>query len=331
MPQYSPDCRITIHQHFLLTQKPRHKIPPRNTADNSPRLTRGHRVPALLACRWQILRRTLAYALAVTAIGLSGITVAVAQVPGMPTGLSVNIDETGNNRVSLNWTAPSGTVTGYKIEVSTDYYGILTGNQSTDEWGVVESNTGGTNTSYTHGNIGVLPSLQLCYRVSAINTNGTGAPSSAVCDTASTTQNEPELVAPDPLTATYPIIVKGDVIEMTFDENLNTNSNAEPAEVQFSVFVDGFNSQPRVETVEIMGAKVILTLDVVDAIRNTDRVTIRYRPPTHRFDGDGNQIVFLPSASNSLAKFERETGQCDSEPRNPKPDAGASDGDVGAG
>lgn len=28
MPQYSPDCRITIHQHFLLTQKPRHKIPP---------------------------------------------------------------------------------------------------------------------------------------------------------------------------------------------------------------------------------------------------------------------------------------------------------------
>ena len=306
MPQYSPDCRITIHQHFLLTQKPRHKIPPRNTADNSSRPARGHRVPALLACRWQILRRILAYALAVTAIGLSGITVAVAQVPGMPTGLSVNIDETGNNRVALNWAAPSGTVTGYKIEVSTDYYGILTGNQSTDEWGVVESNTGGTSTSYTHGDIGILPSLQLCYRVSAINTNGTGAPSSAVCDTASTTQNEPELVAPDPLTATYPIIVKGDVIEMTFDENLNTNSNAEPAEVQFSVFVDGFNSQPRVETVEIMGAKVTLTLDVVDAIKNTDRVLIRYRPPTHRFDGDGNQIVFIPSASNALQDSSRK-------------------------
>ena len=104
----------------------------------------------------------------------------------------------------------------------------------------------------------------------------------------------------DPLTATYPITVKGNVIEMTFDENLNTSSNAKPAEVQFSVFVDGFNSQPRVETVEIMGAKVTLTLDVVDAIRNTERVLIRYRPPTHRFDGDGNQIVFIPSASNAL-------------------------------
>lgn len=224
----------------------------------------------------------------------------------MPTGLSVNIDETGNNRVSLNWTAPSGTVTGYKIEVSTDYYGILTGDQSTSEWGVVESNTGGTSTTYTHRNIGVLPSLQLCYRVSAINTNGTGSPSSAVCDTASATQGEPELVAPDPLTATYPITVKGNIIEMTFDENLNTSSNAKPAAVQFSVFVDGFNSQPRVETVEIMGTKVILTLDVVDAIRNTDRVQIRYRPPTHRFDGDNNEIVFIPNSVNSLQDSSRK-------------------------
>ena len=304
MPQYSPDCRITIHQHFLLTQKPRHKIPPRNTADNSSRPARGHRVPALLARGWQILRRTLAYALAVAAIGLSGITVAVAQVPGMPTGLSVNIDETGNNRVSLNWTAPSGTVTGYKIEVSTDYDGILTGNQSTNEWGVVEPNTGNTNTSYTHGNIGVLPSLQLCYRVSAINANGTGTPSSEVCDTALATQNEPELVVADPSTATYPITVKGDVIEITFDENLN--ANVKPAEVQFSVAVHGFRSQPRVETVEIMGAKVILTLDVEDAIRNIDTVTIRYRPPTHRFDGDGDEIVFIPSASNSLQDPSRK-------------------------
>ncbi len=298
MPQYSPDCRTTIHQHFLLTQKPRHKIPPRNTENNSPRLTRGHGVPALLARGWQVLRRTLAYALAVTAIGLSGITVAVAQVPGTPTNLSVEIDETGDNEVVLDWDAPSGTVTGYKIEVSTDYDGILTGTQTTSEWGVVESNTGGTSTSYTHGNIGVLPSLQLCYRVSAINANGTGASSSAVCDTALATQNEPELVAPDPLTATYPIIVKGDTIEITFDENLNVN--VIPAEVQFNVAVHGFRSQPRVDDVEIMGAKVILTLDVADAIRNIDTVTIRYRPPTHRFDGDGNQIVFIPSASNSL-------------------------------
>ena len=146
-------------------------------------------MPALLARGWRILRHTLAYALAVAVIGFSSITVAVAQVPGMPTGLSVDIDETGNdrNRVVLNWTAPTGTVTSYKIEVSTDYYGILTDTQTTSEWGVVESNTGNTNTTYTHGNIGVLPSLQLCYRVSAINANGTGAPSSAVCDTASAT------------------------------------------------------------------------------------------------------------------------------------------------
>ncbi len=291
MPQYSPDCNTTIHQYLFLTHKPHHTIPPRNTAGNSPRLSHGRGVPALLARGCRILRRVTAHALAVAAIGLGSITVAVAQVPGMPTNLSVNIDESGNNRVSLSWTAP-GTVTGYKIEVSTDYEGILTGDQSTSEWGVVESNTGNTNTTYTHGNIGVLPSLQLCYRVSAINGNGTGAPSSEVCDTASATQNEPELVS------TNPVVVDGDKIEITFDENLN--ANIEPAEVQFSVVVHGFRSQPRVNDVEIMGAKVILTLLVEDAIRNTDTVTVRYRPPTHRFDGDGDEIVFIPSSVNSL-------------------------------
>ena len=292
MPQYSPDCKTTIHQYLFLTHKPHHTIPPRNTAGNSPRLSHGRGMPALLARGCRILRRVIAHALAVFAIGLGSITVAVAQVPGMPTNLSVNIDESGNNRVSLSWTAPSGTVTGYKIEVSTDYDGILTGDQSTSEWGVVESNTGDTNTTYTHGNIGVLPSLQLCYRVSAINGNGTGAPSSEVCDTASATQNEPELIS------TNPVTVRGDVIEMTFDENLDTTMK--PGEVQFSVVVSGRNEEPRVETVEIMGAKVILTLDVPDAIRNTDRVLIRYRPPTHRFDGDGNAIVFIPGSVNSL-------------------------------
>lgn len=292
MPQYSPDCKTTIHQYLFLTHKPHHTIPPRNTAGNSPRLSHGRGVPALLARGWRTLRRTIAYALAVTAIGLSGITVAVAQVPGMPTGLSVNIDENGNNRVSLNWTAPSGTVTGYKIEVSTDYEGILTGDQSTSEWGVVEPNTGDTNTTYTHGNIGVLPSIQLCYRISAINGNGTGAHSSEVCDTASATQNEPELISANP------VVVDGDKIEITFDENLN--ASIEPAEVQFNVVVHGFRSQPRVNAVEIMGAKVILTLLVEDAIRNTDTVTVRYRPPTHRFDGDGDEIVFIPNSVNSL-------------------------------
>ena len=293
MLQYSPGCKITIHQYLFLTQKPRHKIPPRNTENSSPRLTRGHGVPALLARGWQILRRTLAYALAVTAIGLSGITVAVAQVPGTPTNLSVEIDETGDNEVVLDWDAPSGTVTGYKIEVSTDYYGILTGGtQTTDEWGVVESNTGGTSTTYTHGNIGVLPSLQLCYRVSAINANGTGAPSSAVCDTASDSLDVPKLSGDTPIT------VNGNVIEMTFDENLN--SNAKPGTAQFTIFVNNSNSHPRVGMVEIMGAKVILTLAVADAFSSADTVRVRYRPLTHRFDGDGNEIVFIPSASNAL-------------------------------
>lgn len=292
MPQYSPDYRTAIHQHLSLTQKLRHTIPPRNTGDNPSRSVCGHRVPVSPVRRLRILRRVIAHVLAVAAIGLGGITVAVAQVPGMPTSLSVNIDESGANQVSLSWTAPTGTVTGYKIEASTDYRGILTGDQSTSDWGVVKSNTGGPSTSYTHENIGVLPSLQLCYRVSAINANGTGAPSNAVCDTASANQNEPELIS------TNPVVVKGDVIEMTFDENLN--ANAKPAEVQFGVSVRDRSEDLRVDTVEIMGAKVILTLDVVDAIRNTDRVLIRYRPPTHRFDGDGNEIVFIPSSSNAL-------------------------------
>ncbi len=294
MPQCILNFRTPIHQH-LSTQNPSQTILHRNIAGDSPRLARGHGVPARLVHGWRILRRTIAYALAATAIGLGTITVSVAAPPGKPTNLSVDINESGGHGAVVGWDAPTNnggsTITGYKIEVSTDYRGNLTGEQSTSEWGVLEANTGSTGMFYTQTNVGVLPSLQLCYRVSAINADGTSVPSDAVCDTASGNQNEPELIS------TNPVTVRGNIIEMTFDENLD--ANAKPAEVQFSVLVSS-RIEPRVDTVEITGAKVILTMDEEDAVSNTDQLRVRYRPPTHRFDGDGNEIVFIPNSVNAL-------------------------------
>ena len=292
MPQYSPDCRTTIYQHFLLTQKPRHKIPPRNTENSSPRLTRGHGVPALLARGWQVLRRTLAYALAVTAIGLSGITVAVAQVPGTPTNLSVEIDETGDNEVVLDWDAPTGsTVTGYKIEISTNYEHSNVTGQSLDHWRTLVEDTEKTDTSYDHEGVGVVPGLTLCYRVSAINADSTSTPSGRDCDTALDSLDVPKLSGDTPIT------VNGNVIEMTFDENLDSGSV--PGTAQFVVRRDGHGVDVNPREVKIMGTKVILTLERRHAVNSDQTLWVNYRPPVEHI-GSVNEAVVIPIPSKAL-------------------------------
>ena len=84
--------------------------------------------------------------------------------PTAPRGL--NATAVGDNRINLTWDAPSSdggfTITGYKIEVSSN------GNS----WTTRVANTGNANRTYSHTGLSTGDSRH--YRVSAINSSGTG-------------------------------------------------------------------------------------------------------------------------------------------------------------
>ena len=88
-------------------------------------------------------------------------------MPGAPTSLTAAASVTA--RINLSWTAPGSDggirITGYRIEFS------LGGGSN---WTDVVANTGTTGTTYS--DTGRSGGTTRYYRVSAINTNGTGAP-----------------------------------------------------------------------------------------------------------------------------------------------------------
>ena len=100
--------------------------------------------------------------------------------PGAPTGLTATAS--GTTTINLSWTAPADNggrvITGYKIEVSSD---------SGATWTDRVANTSSTTTTYAH--TGLAAGATRHYRVSAINTIGTGLPSNI--DNATTTNNAP--------------------------------------------------------------------------------------------------------------------------------------------
>ena len=115
-----------------------------------------------------------------------------ATVPGAPTSLTATAS--GSNRIDLSWTAPAdnggAAITGYRIEVSPN---------GTSSWTNRVANTGNTSTGYAH--TGLSAGTTRHYRVSAINSVGTGAASNvddATTDDAATTVPG----APTGLTAT---------------------------------------------------------------------------------------------------------------------------------
>ena len=89
-------------------------------------------------------------------------------MPGAPTGLTATAS--GATAINLSWSAPGSTggsaITGYKIEVSAN---------GTSGWTDLVANTSNTTTTYAH--TGLTAGDTRHYRVSAINTNGTGDPS----------------------------------------------------------------------------------------------------------------------------------------------------------
>ena len=97
--------------------------------------------------------------------------------PEAPTGLMAA--ENGQTRIDLSWSAPSSdggsAITGYRIEVSEDR----------TDWSDLVVNTGSTATSYSH--TGLTAGSTRHYRVSAINSAGTGPPSNLAAARTSTT------------------------------------------------------------------------------------------------------------------------------------------------
>ena len=105
-------------------------------------------------------------------------TDASATVPRSPAGLSAMAD--GETEIDLSWSEPGSDggsrVTGYRIEVS----------DNGSNWSVLEADTGSSRTSYTHR--GLTGGSTRYYRVSAINSAGTGPHS----NTANATTDTPE-------------------------------------------------------------------------------------------------------------------------------------------
>ena len=124
-----------------------------------------------------------------TASNVASATTSAAGAPGAPTGLTATAD--GKMAIDLAWTAPGdnggSAISGYRIEVSSD---------AGSNWSDLVSDTASTATSYEHTNLD--PGTERHYRVSAINTAGTGSASNVAH---ATTEAEPP-GAPTGLTAT---------------------------------------------------------------------------------------------------------------------------------
>ena len=125
--------------------------------------------------------------------GLSALfEVGTATAPGTPTGLTATAS--GTSTINLSWTAPASdggsAITGYKIEVSPN---------GTSNWTNQVANTASTATTHAHS--GLTAGTTRHYRVSAINSIGTGT-ASAVVNTTTDAATVTAPGAPTSLTAT---------------------------------------------------------------------------------------------------------------------------------
>ena len=141
--------------------------------------TYGHTGLTAGSTRYYRVSATNSVGTSLTSDTASATTAAAAPTtPGTPTGLAATAN--GQARIDLSWTAPSSdggaAISGYRVEVSTDG----------SSWSDLAADTGSSSTSYSH--TGLTAGSTRYYRVSAINSAGTGSASSAAN---ATTDGEP--------------------------------------------------------------------------------------------------------------------------------------------
>ena len=212
-------------------------------------------------------------------------------VPGAPTNLSATSDSA--TVVTLTWQAPTDTggsgivITGYRIEYSAPGY---LDSADTDRWALLDSDTGSDSTTHSHVHqIG--PDVRLQYRVSAINSEGTGDSSNIAETTTPSASDVDGNAAPSPTRIT----ANGIAIEITLDENLDSGSEPDPA--QFTVSIGAADRTPT--DVDISGSTVQLTLSSVDAVEAGDVVYVSYTRTQQQI---GDAVV--PLAANTLQDGE---------------------------
>jgi predicted phage tail protein len=130
---------------------------------------------------------------AATSAPSNEVTARIVATPNPPTGLTATVRS--NRYVDLQWQAPSGTISGYRIEVG----------RATGQSDVTTINTG-TGTTYT---ISSLSTGTYYIRVRSVNSSGSSAPSNEVTATLGTSGPNP----PVNLRAT---VTNGTVIALTW-------------------------------------------------------------------------------------------------------------------
>ena len=203
--------------------------------------------------------------------------------PGAPTGLTATAS--GTTQINLSWTAPGSTggsaITGYRIEVSPN--GI-------SSWTNLVANTNSTATNYAH--TGLASGDTRHYRVSAINTNGTGTASNVANATTGQTTVPPTLTSADVEET------NGLSINLVFSEDLQLSNP--PALSAFTVTVDG--SAATVSSVGVPGSVLPqneLWLQLSTAIRQHQAVVVTYTDAT---SGDDTAAI-QDTAGNDAATF----------------------------
>ena len=202
-----------------------------------------------------------------------------APEPGAPTGLTAA--GSSATQIDLSWTAPAyvgnSAITGYKIEVSTDG----------STWTDLVANTASTTTSYDH--TGLSANDVRHYRVSAINTQGTGPASDAVRATA-----RGDTTAPTVSSAT--VSTAGNRLTLVFSETMDQVFANEPALTAFRVTAGGV-FVPLQEVGSTTGANRAINL--ARTIKDGQTVQVSYTDPTA---GDDTKAL-QDTAGNDVASF----------------------------
>ena len=147
-------------------------------------------------------------------------------VPGVPTNLRATAD--GQTAINLAWEAPLDTgnapITGYRIEVSSDR----------SSWEDLLANSGSAATTYAHG--GLPPGATRYYRVSAINSAGTGAASDV--DSAATEEAPLPVIT---ISAVSRSLTEGDValFQLTRDGDLTSSLSVDVAVTETGDMISG--------------------------------------------------------------------------------------------